>query len=78
VLEQQQPLVLTEARPDTVLFNLTRRAAYRVFAYVRHPRTRKKRFAELSPHLPIPGETKMLFLVPDRLSQEFIRLSRQS
>jgi FkbM family methyltransferase len=74
VLEDQQPLVLTEAKPDAVLFGLTWRAGYRVFAYVRLPRTRKKHFTELFAEVPIPGETKMLFLVPHRFSEEFTRL----
>jgi len=74
VLKEQQPLVLTEARPDAKLFELARLAAYRVFAFVRHPRTRKKWMAELFADQAIPGETKMLFLVPERLSSEFIRL----
>jgi FkbM family methyltransferase len=74
VLEAQQPLVLTEAKADAVLFDLARRVEYRVFAYVRHPRTRKKHFAELVANLPIPGETKMLFLVPKRLAEKFTRL----
>lgn len=73
VLNEQQPLVLTEARPDAVLFNLTRRVGYRVFAYVRDPKTRAKRLVELFVDAPIPGETKMLFLVPDRLSEDFTR-----
>jgi FkbM family methyltransferase len=74
VLKEQQPLVLTEARPDAKLFELARFVAYRVFAFVRHPRTRKKWMAELFADQPIPEETKMLFLVPQRLAAEFIRL----
>jgi FkbM family methyltransferase len=72
VLAQQRPLVLTEARPDAHLFDLTRKVAYRVFAYIRHPLTRAKSFAELFADVPIPGETKMLFLVPDRLAEEIV------
>jgi len=74
VLREQQPLVLTEARPDARLFELASLAAYRVFAFVRHPRTRKKRMTELFADQAIPGDTKMLFLVPDRLADKFIRL----
>jgi len=74
VLKEQQPLVLTEARPDARLFQLASLAAYRVFAFVRHPRTRKKWMAELFADQAVPGETKMLFLVPERLVGEFIRL----
>jgi FkbM family methyltransferase len=78
VLAEQQPLVLTEARPDAVLFALTGRVEYRVFAYVRQPKTRKKWLAELFSNLPIPGETKMLFLVPERLAEKFAKLSSQT
>jgi FkbM family methyltransferase len=74
VLREQQPLVLTEARPDARLFELALLVAYRVFAFVRHPRTRKKWMAELIADQAIPGETKMLFLVPERLAGEFTRL----
>ena len=38
MLEQQKPLVLTEAKPDAALFDLMNRVTYRVFAYVRIPR----------------------------------------
>jgi FkbM family methyltransferase len=75
VLETQQPLVLTEARADDLLFDLTRRVAYRVFAFVRNPRTRRKWFAELFTNLPIGGETKMLFLVPERFAGRFVQLA---
>jgi FkbM family methyltransferase len=75
LLQEQQPIVLTEARPDALLFNLTRRVSYRVFAYVRHPRTRSKRFAEMFQNLPIAGESKMHFLVPERLAERFMQLA---
>jgi hypothetical protein len=71
VLRRQEPLVLTEARPDDRLFALTAQVSYRVFAYVRHSRTRKKWFAELRAGMPVGGETKMLFLVPRRVASEF-------
>jgi FkbM family methyltransferase len=71
LLEQQQPLVLTEARPDPELFALMQRISYRVHAFVRHPRTRKKAMVELSADVPVEGETKMLFLVPHRLKRHF-------
>ena len=71
VLAEQEPLVLTEAKPDAALFDLMRQVGYRVFAFVRHPVTRRKRFAELIAEQPVPGVTKMLFLVPGRLMGEF-------
>lgn len=75
VLAEQEPLVLTEARPEAALFGLTRQAGYRVFAIVRQRWTRKKQFTELFPNRPIPGETKMLFLVPGRLAKDFAWLA---
>jgi hypothetical protein len=42
-------------------------------AYVRNPQTRSKSFAELLSHAAIPGETKMLFLIPDGLAEEIIK-----
>jgi FkbM family methyltransferase len=76
VLEQQQPVVLTEARPDADLFALMQRISYRVWAYVRNPRTRKKTLAELSADVPAGGETKMLFLVPHRLKRGFAQAAK--
>lgn len=64
-LKSQQPVVLTEAAPDAVLFDLAAQASYTVFAFVRDQRTRKRSLARLTerPH----GTTKMLFLIPNRL-----------
>lgn len=74
LLAGQEPLVLTEARPDAKLFGLMRKVGYRVFAYVRQPVTRRKRFVELVADRPVGGATKMLFLAPGRLVAEFERL----
>lgn len=71
VLREQQPLLLTEARPDARLFALAARAECRVFAFVREPATGRKRLTELFAGAAIPGETKMLFLVPPRFCDEF-------
>jgi FkbM family methyltransferase len=73
LLRQQQPLVLTEAKPDAELFDLAGRVEYRVFAYLRRRRTRVPFLAELFADARIPGETKMLFLVPERLADEFVQ-----
>jgi FkbM family methyltransferase len=70
LLAQQRPLVVTEAAPDDALFTLAAQVSYRVFAILRHPTSRKQTFAELSPNVPIPGETKMLFLVPKERTAE--------
>jgi len=75
VLSEQQPLVLTEAKPDPALFALSRQVGYRVFAYIMNPPNPKKRFTEILPASPIPGVTKMLFLVPPRVAQTFEELT---
>jgi FkbM family methyltransferase len=72
VLATQKPLVLTEAKPEAALFELMHQVGYRVFAYVRHPRTRRKSFLELFSDTLLPGDTKMLFLTPDRLAEKLI------
>ena len=74
VLMQQQPLVLTEARPDAELFALTASVNYRVFAYVRRRNAREKLLRELFPTVETPDETKMLFLVPNKLASQFSQL----
>jgi FkbM family methyltransferase len=75
LLQEQQPLVLTEAKPDAELFDLAGRVDYRVFAYVRRRRTRATFLAELFADARIPGETKMLFLVPERLADAFLQVA---
>ena len=70
LLAQQRPVVVTEASPDAALFALTAQIAYRVFAFIRHPQTRHRSFAELLPDTATPGETKMLFLVPQERTAE--------
>ena len=67
VLAAQAPVVLTESEPDAQLFGLAGQVGYRVFAYLRHPTTRKRTFAELRPGTSAAGPTKMIFLVPPRL-----------
>jgi FkbM family methyltransferase len=74
VLTQQHPIVLTEAKPDAKLFALAASINYRVFAFVRHASARDKLLRELSSTSAVPGETKMLFLVPNRLASQFTRL----
>jgi len=71
VLNDQHPIVLTEAKPEAALFALTRKVGYRVFAFVMKGQTPRKLFAELVPDKPIPGLTKMLFLVPPPLAKRF-------
>jgi FkbM family methyltransferase len=72
-LREQTPVVLTEAEPDAELFRLTGDVGYRVFAYVRAPETRRRSFAELKSGVAPPGETKMLFLIPQAMAEEIKR-----
>jgi FkbM family methyltransferase len=71
-LIEQNPIVLAESIPDAALFGFASSANYRVFAYLRQRETRKRSFAELLATAPIPGETKMLFLVPEHLTSRII------
>ena len=68
-LRSQAPLVLTEAKPEEKLFELISDLDYRVFAFTRDFKTRRVAFEEL--HLNSAAHTKMLFLVPARLTSEF-------
>jgi FkbM family methyltransferase len=67
-LIEQQPLVLTEARPDNELFNVLAETNYAVFAFTKDHR-RKKSFEQIAGDT--EKHTKMLFLVPPRLFGEF-------
>ena len=73
VLEEQRPIVLTEAPADEVLFELTRRARYRVFGNVRPPNPADQYFMEFGVGQPVRGRTKMLFLVPTERADELVR-----
>ena len=77
VMKQQEPILLTESIADAELFTLTRAVGYRIFAYVRHRETRKRRFAELLQDVPIAYDTKMLFLVPERLVERIKQMAEQ-
>jgi FkbM family methyltransferase len=74
-LESQSPLVLTETKPDERLFGLIRPLGYKVFAFVKNPKTAQFRFRELVRESNL--QTKMLFLVPTRLHARFEGLAEQ-
>jgi FkbM family methyltransferase len=73
VLRDQRPLVLTEAKPEPQLFSLMEKTGYRVFAFVRDHRSRKRTFEELLPNVPPRGATKMMFLVPPQLASSVVK-----
>lgn len=74
-IAEKRPLVLSEHDLDDALFNYLNPIGYRVFAYVRHPETRTKWFAELFQNQNKPGETKMLLLVPGENAEEILALA---
>ena len=76
VMAEQHPIVLTEALPSVDLFKMAQTVGYRVFAYVRDPRTLLKSFCELRPGVPLHGDTKMLFLAPANRVDALVHCSR--
>ena len=76
VLRTQQPIVLTEARPDAELFDLVARLSYQIFAFVRDPVSRRKWFARICQDTAVQGHTKMLFLVPEGRATEIVAAHR--
>lgn len=80
LLQRDQPLVLLEAYPDQHLLRWTEEINFSVFAFV------KPKAANLSravPQLlqiktpPMQQRTKMIFLVPQRLHQQFVAFVRE-
>jgi len=67
-MRTQQTILLLETSPAEALFALIAKTGYRVFGFFREPESRKRGFAEMSAGGQLPGETKMLFLVPDALA----------
>jgi FkbM family methyltransferase len=68
-LSEQGPVVLIEAESNLELFSIMHKVGYRVFAYVRHSETRKRTFVELLSGVSAPGESKMLFLIPEHMAE---------
>ena len=76
-LGSQFPLVLAETEPNDSLWRMIRPLEYRIFAFVRNTSASRFVFREISEGK--TARTKMLFLVPKRLHQEFERVvSEQS
>jgi len=72
----QAPLVLTEVRVSRELLEFTASIDYKIYAFCRKTHTRRKQFVRIDQ--PPLDETKMLFLVPDRLRQRFDALTVNS
>ena len=68
-LASQTPLVLTETEPGERLFGLIRPLGYSVFAFVKN--SALPRFVLREIHSGDRWQTKMLFLVPNRLQSTF-------
>ena len=76
-MREQRTLVLTEAEANEHLFRLAAEAGYRVFAYMREKRTRRRWFAELKAGSSERGETKMLFVVPAEMGERVAAKAEQ-
>lgn len=74
-LESQFPLVLTETTPGNRLLHLVEPLGYRVFGFIKSPKTVQFRFREIGGGDNL--QTKMLFLVPPPLQYAFERLVDQ-
>lgn len=68
-LLEQKPVVLIEAESSLELFSIVHKVGYRVFAFVRHSKTRARTFVELLSEVSTPGDMKMLFLIPEHLAE---------
>lgn len=74
-VEQFQPLLLTECELTSELMSLCRQWRYSIFAYTRHPQTRRIAFRRLIDENHDAFCLKMLFLVPPNLYSEFANLA---
>lgn len=71
-LNDQRPIVLTEAEPVPALFAMAKEVKYKVFAYMRETRSRQKSFNEIKAILPKGYDVKMLFLVPEEVEGKLL------
>ena len=77
LIEREQPLILSEAFPDSRLLNYAKQLDYLIFAFIK-PQEQSKahfkpKFIQITER-PKDFLPKMIFLVPKRLHQEFLRL----
>ncbi|MGD1914474.1 MAG: FkbM family methyltransferase [Rivularia sp. (in: cyanobacteria)] len=77
LIEKEQPLILSEAFPDSRVFKFVKQLDYLIFAFIK-PKDKSKfhlkpKFIQITEQ-PQDFRPKMIFLVPKRLHQEFFEL----
>ncbi|MEM1392228.1 MAG: FkbM family methyltransferase [Cyanobacteria bacterium P01_H01_bin.150] len=77
LIKKEQPLILSEAFPDSRVLKFAQELDYLIFAFIK-PKDKSKRhfnpkFTQITEY-PITFRPKMIFLVPKRLHQQFFDL----
>ncbi|MEM7712327.1 MAG: FkbM family methyltransferase [Cyanobacteria bacterium P01_A01_bin.68] len=77
LIEREQPLILSEAFPDSRVLKFARELDYLIFAFIKFKDKSKMhlkpKFIQITAY-PQGYRPKMIFLVPKRLHQEFLHL----
>ena len=77
LIEREQPLILSEAFPDSRVLRFVRELDYLIFAFIKFKDKSKMhlkpKFIQIKAY-PQGYRPKMIFLVPKRLHQEFLQL----
>ena len=77
LIEREQPLILSEAFPDSRVLKFARELDYLIFAFIKFKDKSKMhlkpKFIQITAY-PQGYRPKMIFLVPKRLHQEFLQL----
>lgn len=78
LIKKQQPLILSEAFPDSRVLKFARELDYLIFGFIKFKDKSKihlkPKFLQITTY-PQDYRPKMIFLVPKRLHQEFLQLS---
>ncbi|MDY6896750.1 MAG: FkbM family methyltransferase [Cyanobacteriota bacterium] len=78
LIEREQPLILSEAFPDSRVLKFVRELDYLIFGFIKFKDKSKMhlkpKFIQITAY-PQGYRPKMIFLVPKRLHQEFLQLS---
>ncbi len=77
LISREQPLILSEAFPDSRVFKFTQKLDYLIFGFIKFKDKSKMhlkpKFIQITEY-PQAFRPKMIFLVPKRLHQEFFEL----
>ncbi|MEL6458238.1 MAG: FkbM family methyltransferase [Cyanobacteria bacterium J06621_15] len=77
LIEREQPLILSEAFPDSRVLKFARELEYLIFGFIKYKDKSKihlkPKFIQITAY-PQGYRPKMIFLVPKRLHQEFLQL----